>query len=101
MVLTSEVLTIISVKITQCYTYSDLVVILSSIGNIVSKDRNEKPNDYHASLLISFCLSITQSILSMYLFCLCWLLVRRTRSCFSHILCLWLSLFPHVQADIY
>ena len=40
MVLTSEVLTIVF-KITECYTYSDLVVILSSIGNIVSKDRNE------------------------------------------------------------
>ena len=41
MVLRCEVLTIVSVKITECYTYSDLVVILSSIGNIVSKDRNE------------------------------------------------------------
>ena len=63
MVLTSEVLTIFF-KITECYTYSDLVVILSSIGNIVSKDRNENK-------IITMRLSITQSIFSMYLFCLC------------------------------
>ena len=64
MFLTSKVLTIVF-KITECYTYGDLVVILSSIGNIVSKDRNE-----NKIITMRLCQSVSASLLhnQSYLF---------------------------------